>query len=47
MARYETKIKEGAAPFLEDGEEVWPRSWLVRADGRSRTPQLAAGSQPA
>jgi hypothetical protein len=33
MARYETKIKEGAAPFLEDGEEVVaavmarPRGW--------------------
>lgn len=33
MARYETKIKEGAAPFLEEGEEVVaaimarPRGW--------------------
>ena len=33
MARYETKIKEGAAPFLEQGEEVVaavmarPRGW--------------------
>jgi hypothetical protein len=33
MARAETKIKEGAAPFLEDGEEVLaavaarPRGW--------------------
>lgn len=33
MARYETKIKEGAQPFLEDGEEVIaavmarPRGW--------------------
>lgn len=33
MARSETKIKEGAAPFLEDGEEVLaaivarPRGW--------------------
>ena len=33
MARYETKIKEGAAPFLEQGEEVLaavmarPRGW--------------------
>ena len=33
MARYETKVKEGAAPFLEEGEEVLaaimarPRGW--------------------
>ena len=33
MARFETKIKEGAAPFLEEGEEVLsavvarPRGW--------------------
>lgn len=33
MARFETKIKDGAAPFLEDGEEVVaavvarPRGW--------------------
>lgn len=33
MARYEAKIKEGAAPFLEEGEEVLaavmarPRGW--------------------
>jgi hypothetical protein len=33
MARYETKIKEGAAPFLEPGEEIVaavmarPRGW--------------------
>jgi hypothetical protein len=33
MARYETKIKEGAQPFLDDGEEVIaavmarPRGW--------------------
>src|SRR5215210_7566815 len=33
MARYESKIKEGAQPFLEDGEEVVaavmarPRGW--------------------
>jgi hypothetical protein len=33
MARYETKIKEGAVPFLEPGEEVVaavmarPRGW--------------------
>jgi hypothetical protein len=33
MARYETKIKEGAAPFLEQGEDVLaavmarPRGW--------------------
>ena len=37
MARYETKIKEGAAPFLEDGEEVVaavmarPRGWAASA----------------
>jgi hypothetical protein len=33
MARYETKIKDGAKPFLEDGEEILaavmarPRGW--------------------
>ena len=37
MARFETKIKEGAAPFLEPGEEVLaafvarPRGWTQAA----------------
>jgi hypothetical protein len=43
MARYETKVKEGAAPYLEQGEEVVAAVMAGRAGGlRPAHPQVAA-----
>ena len=47
-SRYEDKIKEGAAPFLEDGEEVLaafvarPKGWTMSAAGGAGPGQVAA-----
>jgi hypothetical protein len=47
-SRYEDKIKEGAAPFLEDGEEVLaafvarPKGWTASAAGAAGPGALAA-----
>lgn len=48
MSRYESKIKEGAAPFLEPGEEVAaaivvrPRGWTQSAAGHAGPGGVAA-----
>jgi hypothetical protein len=47
-SRYEDKIKEGAAPFLEDGEEVLaafiarPKGWTMSAAGGAGPGAVAA-----
>jgi hypothetical protein len=49
MARYETKIKAGAAPFLEPGEEVLaavvarPRGWTQANASRGAPGTIASG----
>ena len=47
MARAEAKIKEGAAPYLEQGEEVLAAIVARPAGGLSRAPRPAEGRRRA